>query len=436
MPDFAELEEKAATTGALKHFRALAESAPYPMALIAGNPAKVLFANSTYSHVLGTSADEIVGRPFREILLEKEKGAALIDQSSRSGRPVTFQEKGRTNSPSAVWIYAIWPLSGDVIPSALVVQIITAGFDSPSMAMNEALILGSLRQHQLADDAVSSKVLLESELLEQKQTEQKLNVLKGQLLLRAVGLEALVTERTVELTEINKQLESFVYAVAHDLRAPLRAMQGFSEILLEETSASLSDRTRDCASRINKAAQFMDALLIDLLTFSQMAQRRIQLSPVRLAPVVDAVFGRLGGEFREKDAREEHPGPWPEVLAHEPTLQQVLFNLVSNAIKFTRTGVRPLVRVWAEERSGAVRIWVQDNGIGIADEHQSQIFEPFTRLNGDRYPGTGIGLAIVRQGVVRMGGRVGLESRAGVGSRFWIELKIPPAASGVTASVH
>jgi signal transduction histidine kinase len=112
-----------------------------------------------------------------------------------------------------------------------------------------------------------------------------------------------------------------------------------------------------------------------------------------------------------------------QVVAHPTTLAQAVANLLSNAVKFVAPGTRPRVRVWAEESEGWVRLWVEDNGIGIAPDDHERIFRVFERLHGvDVYPGTGIGLAIVRRGVERMGGRVGVESELGKGSRFWIEL--------------
>ena len=111
------------------------------------------------------------------------------------------------------------------------------------------------------------------------------------------------------------------------------------------------------------------------------------------------------------------------VLAHHATLLQVLVNLTSNALKFVVTGREPSIQVRAQDLGDYVRVWVEDNGPGIPADCQSEIFGIFTRLNGEKYPGTGIGLAIVQKGIERMGGRVGVESTVGEGSRFWFELK-------------
>jgi signal transduction histidine kinase len=115
--------------------------------------------------------------------------------------------------------------------------------------------------------------------------------------------------------------------------------------------------------------------------------------------------------------------PLPEVTGHAGTLETILANLVSNALKFVQDSVPPRVRIRAEEGAERVRLWVEDNGIGIEPQYQDRIFRVFERLHGtERYPGTGIGLAIVRKGAERMGGTVGLESQAGQGSRFWVDL--------------
>jgi len=299
----------------------------------------------------------------------------------------------------------------------------TAQLQEKMLAMNEALMLGSVRQHELAEAADSANALLQVEIRERKEAEQALRRAQAQLSDHAGELERLVAERTSELTATNQQLEAFVYSIAHDLRAPLRAIQGFSELLVEEAGATLNEAGRGYADRIDKSAQFMDALLGDLVAFSRISQQRVELTPVDLKAVVESVLCRLQKDIRDTNARVESPGPWPAVRAHAPTLAQVLFNLTSNALKFVAPDVPPLLRLRAEEHAEFIRVWVEDNGPGIAPDHQGQIFRLFTRLLGEKYAGTGIGLAIVQKGVERMGGRVGVESAAGQGSRFWFDLR-------------
>jgi len=266
-----------------------------------------------------------------------------------------------------------------------------------------------------------------NDITERKKAEETVRRAQAQLVDHAGELEKAVAARTAELTSTNKQMETFVYSIAHDLRAPLRAMEGFSGMLAEEAGPTLSEAGRDYAKRISSSAQFMDSLLMNLLTFSRVSQQRVELTAVDPETVINTELSREENEIQEKHARVEVKGPWPRVLAHEPTLNQVLFNLLDNALKFTRPGAPALIRLWSEEVPEApvptVRICVEDNGIGIAPEHQEQTFGLFTRLHGDKFPGTGFGLAIVQKGVEHMGGRVGVESTPGKGARFWFELR-------------
>ncbi|MBW4488763.1 MAG: CHASE3 domain-containing protein [Trichocoleus desertorum ATA4-8-CV12] len=255
--------------------------------------------------------------------------------------------------------------------------------------------------------------------------------LRERLQQNATELECRVLERTAQLQSANTELEAFGYSVSHDLRAPLRAMQGFTQALMEDYNDVLDGVGQDYARRISKAAQRMDVLIEDLLAYSRLSRAELELKPIDLDSLVSEVIAQLELEIRQRQAQIIVVNPLLPVIAHRVTLVQVLTNLLMNAIKFVASGVQPQIKIWAEARPEArpeapphqVRLWVQDNGIGIAPEHQERIFRVFERLHGvETYPGTGIGLAIVRKGVERMGGQVGVESNPSVGSRFWLEL--------------
>jgi PAS domain S-box-containing protein len=262
-----------------------------------------------------------------------------------------------------------------------------------------------------------------------KEVESALRATELKLAEHAAEMETLVGHRTAELQLSNTQLEAFVYSIAHDLRAPLRTMQGFAELLVREYAANLPPQGRDFANFINQAAQTMDHLLADLLAFSQLSQQKIELVPVPLETAVQSALAGCEEEIVRTKAQIESVPPWPVVLAHPTTLRQVLVNLISNALKFVPAGAPPQVRIRAEARPEEfVRLWIEDNGIGIPPEFHERIFQVFQRLHTPReYPGTGIGLAIVQKGLERMRGRAGVESSPGAGSRFWIELAGAPA---------
>ncbi|HEU5467655.1 MAG TPA: ATP-binding protein [Gemmatimonadales bacterium] len=236
-------------------------------------------------------------------------------------------------------------------------------------------------------------------------------------------LEKRVKTRTSELQERNEELESFAYSISHDLRAPLRAMDGFSQALLEEYGDQLDATGRQYAERVKAGARRMDLLIRDLLAYSKMTRSDIKVGPVELDRVVRSALDQVEGDARARGARVVVEDRMPRVLGHEATLTQVMMNLIANGIKFVPVGRTPEVRVRTEARDRLVRLWIMDNGIGIPPEYHDRIFRVFERLHRtEEYPGTGIGLAIVRKGVERMGGRVGLESEPDRGTSFWIDL--------------
>jgi len=244
------------------------------------------------------------------------------------------------------------------------------------------------------------------------------------LRLLATDLERQVRERTADLQAANARLEAFAFSVAHDLRAPLRGMHGFAQALLEDYGGRLDEVGRDYARRVVQEAIALDTLIQDLLAYGRLAHVQLATAPVELSAVLDSALHVVQPEAQERAAVIDIEPHLPIVTGNRSVLVQVFSNLLSNAIKFG--GPTPHVRVWAERRSNDIaHVWVEDRGIGIAPEHQERIFAVFERLHGvEAYPGTGIGLAIVRKGIERLGGRVGVESAEGKGSRFWIELPV------------
>lgn len=247
--------------------------------------------------------------------------------------------------------------------------------------------------------------------------------LHEKLLRNSEELERRVAERTLELTEVNEELESYVRTVSHDLRAPLRAVQGLGTAIREDYGQRLGAEGREFLGRMIAAAERMDRMLLDLLAYSRIGRTEMTLHPVKLADALTEARNQVGADLAERRAQLDVDGPLGVVLGHGPTLVHALANLLTNATKFTPRARQPLIHVRFEPRARSGRLWIEDNGIGIASEHHDRIFRPFERLHGaDQYAGTGIGLAIVRRALERMGGRTGVESQPGEGSRFWVEL--------------
>jgi PAS domain S-box-containing protein len=236
-----------------------------------------------------------------------------------------------------------------------------------------------------------------------------------------VELERLVAERTSKLQELVGDLEHFSYSITHDMRAPLRAMKGYGEVLVESCPECPNPQRKTFLKRIMAAADRMDCLIVDALNYSRAVRQELPLSPVDPGHLLRGMLDSYP-EFQPDRADIQILGELPPVLANEAALTQCFSNLLGNAVKFVRPGERAQVRITSELVSDAVRIWIEDNGIGIPEPMIPKVFDMFSR-GQTTHEGTGIGLALVRKVVHRMGGKVGVESAVGKGSRFWVELK-------------
>lgn len=325
--------------------------------------------------------------------------------------------------------------------------------------LNETL---ELRVVDRTAELVTVNADLRREIQDRQQAEQSLQQLN-------LTLEQRVRDRTQAVEAANQELEAFAYSVAHDLRAPLRAIQGFAQVLLEDYGPLLDELGQEYVQRMATSAEHLDVLIEDLLTYSRLGRAEIHLQQVNLAALLDSILSELESVLRAKQATIAIESELPIVYAQRSVLKQILINLIDNGLKFVAAEVSPQLRIWVEPQALQpdssnippdqpqtqrpiepppiqpsqtqpsqiqpsqtqppqwIRLWIADNGIGINPNHQARIFRAFERLHGvEVYPGTGIGLAIVKRGIERLGGRVGVESAVHQGSRFWIELPIYP----------
>ena len=236
----------------------------------------------------------------------------------------------------------------------------------------------------------------------------------------------LIQQLNGELREANEQLETFSYSVSHDLRAPLRSLQAFSEVLLEDYADKLDEDGRTYLERIKSASIKMEQLTRDLLQYCRVAREQMSPQPVAVDTLLKDVLSMNNFRLPAQGKLDIREG-MDRVMADPTLLGQCLSNLLNNAFKFVAPGVPPCVEIWTERDQDRVLINVKDNGIGIDPAHHEKVFGIFERVGNLKvHEGTGIGLAIVARGVDRMGGQCGVESKLGAGSRFWIRLPAAP----------
>jgi signal transduction histidine kinase len=288
--------------------------------------------------------------------------------------------------------------------------------------------------------------------VDRENTSRLLQKAKEQLFDHAQLLEKKVEERTSRLQETISELETFSYTLAHDLKAPVRGITGYSYVLLEDFENAIPREAQLIVQKMLRTSKRMEVLIRDLLEFSKVSRQEAALSRVEIEPIIDSILGMRSAAVRRAVTVL---APLHAVQANSTLVQQVLTNLIDNAIKFVQAKAEPKITISTEvvahsspstrsspllfnsiepqtaEAGGMaghkstqqIRIWVKDEGIGIPVTAHQKIFGIFERgVAADVYEGTGMGLAIVARAVQRMHGSCGVESEPGKGSRFWIEL--------------
>ena len=259
------------------------------------------------------------------------------------------------------------------------------------------------------------------DISERVRTEQKLEQYR-------MNLERLVEERTAELAAANRELDAFAYSVSHDLRAPLRAMSGFSLALMEDYPDVLDEQGREYLGFIRKGSEDMGRLVEDLLKLSRSTTHEIKREVVDLTELVERVFSRRAAQVPDRKV-ELTVDPGIRVDADPHLLEVAIENLIENALKYTVPRETALVTVSAEKAGRKVRCRIMDNGVGFDMDYADKLFQPFQRLHGDDdFKGSGVGLSTVERIIRRHNGRIWAEAKVGEGACFWFELDAAPGA--------
>ena len=267
-----------------------------------------------------------------------------------------------------------------------------------------------------ASGKVARVVVVSRDVTEHKRMEEEIRQLNS-------DLEERVRQRTAELAAANKELETFTYSVSHDLKAPLRGIDGYSRLLLEDHGAQLDDEGRLFLNNVRTGVEQMGQLIEDLLAYSRMERRDMTGYAISLDQQVRAILAERRADIEARGMEVDADLPPVTVRADQNGLAMVLRNLVDNALKFTRDSQPPRLSFHVEMQPASLVLAVADNGIGFDMQFHDRIFEIFHRLQrAEDYPGTGIGLAIVRKAMQRMDGRIWARSAPGQGATFYLEI--------------
>lgn len=370
------------------------ERAPLPMVEVEGAEHHVCFVNDAFCSLLQQDRDELIGRRFSEIVFNGENCVPLLDRVYKTGEFETHAEPDGSKLDPVYWLFAMWPtLDVNEQPIRVVIQLTrSARLPQDAVEMNQTLLIAGLRQHELREAAEQANARLLVEIAGRKEVESALRSAKAQLRAEADELENLVVERTTQLRNSISELEAFSYSLAHDLRAPVRAIQGFTQLALELPNDQVGPDANEMLNHVVKSATRMDSLIQDVLSLTGVILKPIKLSSIDVEALIRTLILERP-EFSPAHATIKIQSPLLCMFGHEASLSQCISNLLSNAVKFVEPGARPDITIWTEEkhssvavaspeqlaspRESSVRLYIEDQGIGIAEEHHERIFQIF-----------------------------------------------------------
>jgi len=368
---------------------------------------RYLEVNPTYERMVGKKAEDLLGKRLFELFPDLEPDwIETLGRVALTGQPVHIEKEV---APLGIWIdlMAFCPAPNQY---ACTFTDITE-----RKRTDEQLRLAVKETRRLLALAEQSRAALLSLVEDQKRAEEEIRKLNAEL-------EERVRHRTAQLEATNKELEAFAYSVSHDLRAPLRAIDGYSQILQEDYAPLLGEEGLRVSSVISESARTMGQLIDDLLTFSRTGRVKMRPSVVDMETMARSIFFELA-THEDRDRIDFRVGSLPPAVGDPALMRQVWGNLLGNAVKFSSKKDRAVIEVSGERKADEVIYAVRDNGAGFDMQYADKLFGVFQRLHSAReFEGTGVGLAIVQRIVSRHGGRIWGEATVDEGATFYFTL--------------
>jgi PAS domain S-box-containing protein len=297
---------------------------------------------------------------------------------------------------------------------------------NPVMGRRHVHVVSRMIREESGDDPLCLSAAVD--ITDRKNAEEEISRLNA-------ALEQRVAQRTRELEESNKDLESFIYSISHDLRAPLRNMAGFASIIAEEYANQVPPEVQGFVKRILAGNEKMLHLVDDLLRFSRLGRKPLEVAEIDLNKLLEEALADLGPEMAGRDI-QLHRKLLPSAECDRGLMRQVFVNLLSNALKYTRTRRPAVIKISCETRAAERAIVIQDNGVGFDMRDIDKLFGVFQRLHvSSEFEGTGVGLAMVARILHRHGGRAYAEGRVGEGATFWFTFEGLGKASATKGQV-